>query len=65
MKTYIYKILFIALAISFGSCEDFLDERPVAQENTELRVDGVVGEDGPDLPKVSIETKYGGVKLIH
>lgn len=33
------------------------------QENTELRVEGVIGEEGPDLPKVSIQTRYGGVTL--
>lgn len=34
------------------------------QENTELRVNGVVGEDSSNLPEVSIQTKYGGVRLI-
>jgi hypothetical protein len=33
------------------------------QENTELRVEGIVGDDSSELPKVSIQTKYGGVNL--
>jgi hypothetical protein len=34
------------------------------QENTELRVDGIVGEESSNMPIVTIQTRYGGVKLV-
>ena len=33
------------------------------QENTELNVEGNIGDKRNNLPKVTIETKYGGVNL--
>ena len=34
------------------------------QENNEFKVHGIVGRETGSLPKVKIDTKYGGVKLI-
>lgn len=34
------------------------------QENTEMRVDGVVGSENGELPSVKIETRYGSINLV-
>jgi hypothetical protein len=34
------------------------------QENNEFKVEGIVGKETGSLPKININTKYGGVKLM-